>query len=100
VSDTRRESARSGSSWTGPQTLHTNPVTTIGPASPAGASSTTSSIGYAALLNTSGMTKSVILAKFDGSTVSTYTVASGIYVYLVVTADGTSSRVGKLSVIR
>jgi hypothetical protein len=68
---------RNGSSWTGPQTLYTNAVVTIGPASLAGASSTTSSIAYAAFLNTSGMTKSVILAKFNGTSVSTYTVATG-----------------------
>ncbi|MBM3332996.1 hypothetical protein FJY68_14320, partial [candidate division WOR-3 bacterium] len=68
---------RNGSSWTGPETLYTNAVTTLGPASLAGASDTSTSIAYAAFLNTSGMSKSVILAKFDGSSVSTYTVATG-----------------------
>ncbi len=68
---------RSGSSWVGPQTLYTNAVVALGPASLAGASYTQSGIGYAAFLNTSGMTKSVILAKFDGTNVSTYTVATG-----------------------
>jgi len=68
---------RSGSSWVGPQTLYTNAMVPLGPASLAGASYTLSGIGYAAFLNTSGMTKSVILAKFDGTNVSTYTVATG-----------------------
>ncbi len=68
---------RSGSSWVGPQTLYTNAMVPLGPASLAGASYTQSGIGYAAFLNTSGMTKSVILAKFDGTNVSTYTVATG-----------------------
>lgn len=68
---------RSGSSWVGPETLYTNAVSTLGPASLAGASSTTSGIAYAAFLTTSGMSKSLILAKFNGSKVSTYTVATG-----------------------
>ena len=68
---------RSGSSWVGPETLYTNAVTTLGPASLAGASDTSTGIAYAAFLTTSGMSKSVILAKFNGSTVSTYTVATG-----------------------
>jgi len=68
---------RSGSSWVGPQTLYTNAMVPLGPASLAGASYTQSGIGYAAFLNTSGMSTSVILAKFDGTNVSTYTVATG-----------------------
>jgi hypothetical protein len=68
---------RSGSSWVGPETLYTNAVVTLGPASLAGASDTSTGIAYAAFLTTSGMSKSLILAKFNGSTVSTYTVATG-----------------------
>ena len=69
---------RNGSSWTGPQTLYSAGATDpIGPASAAGASSTTSSIAYAAFLTTSGANKSVVVAKFNGTTVSTYTVATG-----------------------
>jgi hypothetical protein len=67
----------SGGSWVGPETLYTNAVTTLGPASLAGASATGTGIAYAAFLTTSGMSKSLILAKFNGSTVSTYTVATG-----------------------
>ena len=68
---------RSGSSWVGPETLYTNAVVTLGPASLAGASATGTGIAYAAFLTTSGMSKSLILAKFDGTNVSTYTVATG-----------------------
>jgi hypothetical protein len=69
---------RNGSSWTGPQTLCSAGATSpIGPASVAGASSTTSSIAYAAFLTTSGPNKSVVVAKFNGTTVSTYTLATG-----------------------
>ena len=68
---------RSGSSWVGPETLYTNAMATLGPASLAGASDTSTGIAYAAFLTTSGMSKSLILAKFNGSTVSTYTVATG-----------------------
>ena len=67
----------SGGSWVGPETLYTNAVATLGPASLAGASDTSTGIAYAAFLTTSGMSKSLILAKFNGSTVSTYTVATG-----------------------
>jgi hypothetical protein len=69
---------RNGSSWTGPQTLYSaGAASPIGPASIAGASSTTSSFGYAAFLTTSGANKSVVVAKFNGTTVSTYTLATG-----------------------
>jgi hypothetical protein len=71
---------RNGSSWTGPQTLYTSPQNgTVGPAGLAGSSYTTSGIAYAAFLaSIGGGYKSVILAKFDGSTVATYTVATGL----------------------
>jgi len=68
---------RSGSSWVGPETLYTNAGATLGPASLAGASDTSTGIAYAAFLTTSGMSTSLILAKFNGSTVSTYTAATG-----------------------
>jgi hypothetical protein len=69
---------RNGSSWTGPETLYTaGAAAPIGRASVAGASSTTSSIAYATFLTTSGVNKSVVLAKFNGTVVSTYTVATG-----------------------
>ena len=69
---------RNGSSWTGPQTLYSaGAASPIGPASVAGASSTTSSFGYAAFLTTSTPNKSVVVAKFNGTTVSTYTLATG-----------------------
>jgi hypothetical protein len=58
---------RNGSSWTGPQTLYSaGAASPIGPASVAGASSTTSTPN-----------KSVVVAKFNGTTVSTYTLATG-----------------------
>ena len=70
---------RNGSSWTGPQTLYTSPQNgTVGPAGLAGSSYTTSGIAYAAFLTSLGGTKSVVLAKFNGSTVATYTVATGM----------------------
>jgi hypothetical protein len=70
---------RNGSSWTGPQTLYTSPQNgTLGPASLAGASYTSSGIAYAAFLATLGGTKSVILAKFNGSVLATYVVATGV----------------------
>jgi hypothetical protein len=69
---------RNGSSWTGPQTLYSAGATApIGPASVAGASSTTSSIAYAAFLTTNMPNKSIVVAKFNGTTVSTYTLATG-----------------------
>jgi hypothetical protein len=70
---------RNGSSWTAPQTLYTSQQNgTLGPAGLAGSSYTTSGIAYAAFLSTLGPSKSVILAKFNGSTVATYTVATGM----------------------
>ncbi|MBM3332702.1 T9SS type A sorting domain-containing protein [candidate division WOR-3 bacterium] len=69
---------RNGSSWTGPETLYSVSGTTLGPASLSGSSYTTSGIAYAAFLSTAtGGTQSLILAKFNGSSVSTYTVATG-----------------------
>ncbi|MBM3332861.1 T9SS type A sorting domain-containing protein [candidate division WOR-3 bacterium] len=69
---------RNGSSWTGPETLYSVSGTTLGPASLSGSSYTQSGIAYAAFLSTAtGGTQSLILAKFNGSSVSTYTVATG-----------------------
>jgi hypothetical protein len=70
---------RNGSSWTGPETLYSGlQGATLGPASLSGSSYTSSGIAYAAFLSTStGGSQSLILAKFNGSVVSTYTVATG-----------------------
>jgi hypothetical protein len=69
---------RNGSSWTGPQTLYSVSNTTLGPASLSGSSYVQSGIAYAAFISTAyGGTKSLILAKFNGTNVSTYTVATG-----------------------
>jgi len=69
---------RNGSSWTGPQNLYAVSGTTLRPASLSGSSYTESGIAYAAFIATAtGGTQSLILAKFDGTNVSTCTVTTG-----------------------
>ncbi|MCX6841930.1 MAG: T9SS type A sorting domain-containing protein [candidate division WOR-3 bacterium] len=79
--ETQEAYYRNGSSWTGPQTLYTGQQNgTAGPAGLSGSSYTTSGIAYAAFLASIGRGyKSVVLAKFNGSTLATYTVATGLY---------------------
>jgi len=69
---------RNGSSWTGPETLYAVSGTSLGPASLSGSSYTLSGIAYAAFLaGPVGGTQSLVLAKFNGTSLSTDTVATG-----------------------
>jgi hypothetical protein len=70
---------RDSTAWTGPQTLYTSQQNRpLGPASLAGASDTATGIAYAAFLADLGFNKAIVLAKFDGVSVSTFTVALGM----------------------
>ena len=65
---------QSGGSWT-PQTLYSI-FAPLGPASLAGASSTTTGIAYAAF-RVVGVPELIVLTKFDGTSVAACTVATG-----------------------
>jgi hypothetical protein len=70
---------RSGSSWSGPQAVYTNPQSRpLYAASLAGASCTSSGLAYTAFrVVGGGVTQYIVAAKFDGSGVHVDTVANG-----------------------
>ncbi len=71
---------RISTGWSSPQTLYTNPQNrALGPASLAGASDTSSAIAYAAFFVTgaSPALNSIVVVKFNGTTKSTVTLATG-----------------------
>jgi hypothetical protein len=67
----------SGGMWTAVNLYETDGNNTLGPASIAGASSTTTGIAYTTFRLTVGSTHYVIVTKFNGTTVAACTLATG-----------------------